>query len=62
MPAPVTDRVILDRLAEIAGPRNVLTGEGAFDFTHDATFMEHDLLAVVRPADTEQVAAVVRTC
>lgn len=53
---------LLDRLREIAGAGNVLTGEGAAEFTHDATFMEHDLLAVVRPADTGQVAAVVGAC
>jgi len=53
---------LLDRLAAIAGPASVLTGDDAWEFTHDATFMEHELLAVVRPADTEQVAAVVRAC
>ena len=40
----------------------MLTGEAAREFTHDATFMEHDLLAVVRPASTEEVAAVVAAC
>jgi glycolate oxidase len=51
-----------ERLREIAGAAHVLTGEAAAEFTHDATFMEHDLLAVVRPADTAEVAAVVAAC
>ncbi|HSR23676.1 MAG TPA: FAD-linked oxidase C-terminal domain-containing protein [Candidatus Eisenbacteria bacterium] len=53
---------LLERLREIAGAGHVLAGEAAEEFTHDATFMEHDLLAVVRPADTEEVAAVVAAC
>jgi glycolate oxidase len=53
---------LLERLRAIAGPGHVLTGEAADEFTHDATFMEHDLLAVVRPAATDQVAAVVAAC
>jgi glycolate oxidase len=53
---------LLQRLREIAGPGPVLTGEAAEEFTHDATFMQHELLAVVRPADTEEVAAVVAAC
>jgi glycolate oxidase len=53
---------LLERLREIAGPRHVLTGEAAEEFTHDATFMEHDLLAVVRPAGTDEVAAAVVAC
>ena len=52
----------LERLRDIVGAGHVLAGEAAADFTHDATFMEHDLLAVVRPADTEEVAAVVAAC
>jgi glycolate oxidase len=50
------------RLARRLGADNVLAGEAALDFTHDATFLEHDLLAVARPADTEEVAEVVREC
>jgi glycolate dehydrogenase FAD-linked subunit len=50
------------RLAAIVGSEHVLAGDAAEDFTHDATFMEAGLLAVVRPAGTEQVAAVVRAC
>ncbi|HEY7201846.1 MAG TPA: FAD-linked oxidase C-terminal domain-containing protein [Candidatus Dormibacteraeota bacterium] len=53
---------LLTRLREIAGDGHVLTGGAAEEFTHDATFMEHDLLAVVRPASTEEVAAVVAAC
>jgi glycolate oxidase len=54
--------VLVERLRGIVGASQVLRGEEARDFTHDATFMEHGLLAVVRPADTGQVAAVVRAC
>ena len=57
----MSDELIL-RLGEVVGPAHVLSGDAAHDFTHDATFMEHAMLAVVRPADTEQVAAVVRLC
>src|SRR5690242_4286520 len=53
---------MLDRLARIVGESNLLTGEPASDFTHDATFMEHGLLAVARPLDTAEVAAVVKLC
>src|SRR5213080_101394 len=53
---------LLTQLREIAGNGHVLTGEAAEEFTHDATFMEHALLAVVRPANTEEVAEVVAAC
>jgi glycolate oxidase len=53
---------LVARMQEIVGEPNVTTGDAAVDFTHDATFLEHDLLAVVRPAETEEVAAVVRAC
>ncbi|TMC06739.1 MAG: FAD-binding protein [Chloroflexi bacterium] len=53
---------LLERLRAIAGPEHVLTGDAAGEFTHDATFMEHDLLAVVRPAGTDEVAAAVAAC
>jgi glycolate oxidase len=52
----------VDPLRAIVGAEHVLTGAAAEEFTHDATFMAHSLLAVARPADTEQVAAVVRWC
>jgi glycolate oxidase len=50
------------RLTGIVGAAHVLTGEDAWEFTHDATFMEHGLLAVVRPAGTDEVAAAVSAC
>ncbi len=50
------------RLAAVVGAEHVIDGGDAEEFTHDASFMEHDLLFVVRPADTEEVAEVVRTC
>jgi glycolate oxidase len=53
---------LLGQLIRIAGRPHVLSGEAAEDFTHDATFMKHGLLAVVRPASTEEVAAVVSAC
>ncbi|HKF78666.1 MAG TPA: FAD-linked oxidase C-terminal domain-containing protein [Candidatus Dormibacteraeota bacterium] len=53
---------LVERLRSIAGAAYVLTGPAAEDFTHDATFMEHSLLAVVRPADTAQVADAIRAC
>jgi glycolate oxidase len=53
---------LVERLAGIVGAGHVLTGESAADFRHDATFMEHGLLAVVRPASTEQVASAVAAC
>ena len=46
-----------ERLAELVGPAHVVRGEAAADFTHDATFLEHGLLAVVRPGGTLEVAA-----
>lgn len=51
-----------EQLRSIVGAGHVLAGEAAEEFTHDATFMTHPLLAVARPASTEQVAAVVRAC
>jgi glycolate oxidase len=53
---------LLGQLTRIAGAEHVLSGEAAVEFTHDATFMQHGLMAVVRPGDTEEVAAVVRAC
>jgi glycolate oxidase len=49
-------------LAEIVGSDNVLTGDQAEEFGHDATFMEHGFLCAVRPANTEEVSRVVRAC
>jgi glycolate oxidase len=53
---------LLAQLVRITGRPYVLSGEAAEDFTHDATFMQHGLLAVVRPASTAEVAAVVSAC
>jgi glycolate oxidase len=58
----MSETVLVQRLIAIAGRAHVLTGEAAEECTHDATFMEHALLAVVRPAGTDEVAAVVRAC
>lgn len=53
---------LLEQLRALVGPAHVLTGEEAVEFTHDATFLEHGMLAVARPANTEEVAEVVRVC
>src|SRR5215469_4122407 len=53
---------LVGRLRSIVGAEHVLAGDAAEEFTHDATFMGHALLAVVRPADTEQAAQAVRAC
>ncbi len=53
---------LVERLREITGPAHVLTGEAAVEYTHDATFMEHGVLAVARPASTQEVAGVIRAC
>jgi glycolate oxidase len=57
----VDDRVIRT-LKDIVGAEHVLTGDQRDEYGHDATFMEHALLCAVRPAGTEEVARVVRTC
>ena len=51
-----------DRLRAIVGSEHFLQGERMDEYGHDATFMEAPALCAVRPADTEQVAAVVREC
>ena len=53
---------LVGRLRSIVGAQYVLAGDAAEEFTHDATFMAHALLAVARPSDTEQAAEVVRAC
>jgi glycolate oxidase len=62
LPDPATRAGLVDALRAIVGPGHVLAGEAAEEFTHDATFMAHDLLAVARPAGTDEVAAVVAAC
>lgn len=53
---------LVAELQDIVGSRHVLAGEAAGDFTHDATFLTHEALCVVRPADTDEVARVVEAC
>ncbi len=53
---------LVGRLQEIAGEQNVLVGDAALEYGHDATFMEAPLRCAVRPGSTEEVAAVVRAC
>ncbi|MBO0707574.1 MAG: FAD-binding oxidoreductase, partial [Candidatus Dormibacteraeota bacterium] len=53
---------LLADLRGIVGAAHVVTGEAAQDFTHDATFLTHDLLCVVRPASSEEVSRVVDAC
>src|SRR5260370_27061033 len=53
---------LTDRLRAIIGSEHLLQGERMDEYGHDATFMEAPALCAVRPADTEQVAAVVREC
>src|SRR5260370_35705831 len=53
---------LTDRLRAIVGSEHFLQGELMDEYGHDATFMEASPLCAVRPADTEQVAAVVREC
>ncbi|KPU82855.1 FAD-dependent oxidoreductase [Marinosulfonomonas sp. PRT-SC04] len=52
---------ILTLLAEITGKKHVLTGADTNRYAHDTTGKyQADPLAVVRPADTEQVCAIVK--
>lgn len=53
---------LAERLRAIVGPDHVLEGERMEDYGHDATFMESSPLCAVRPASTEEVAAVVVAC
>jgi len=53
---------LTERLRAIVGAEHVLEGERMDEYSHDATFMEASAICAVRPADTEQVAAVVREC
>src|SRR2546428_6285677 len=55
-------QAVPDRLRAIVGPEHVLQGDQMDEYGHDATFMEAPALCTVRPADTEQVAALVREC
>jgi len=55
---------LLDVLRSVVGPSDVLTGEGLASWEQDRRRRRPQgrALAVVRPADTQQVAAVVRAC
>src|SRR4029077_8568833 len=55
-------QALADRLRLIVGSEHFLEGQRMDEYRHDATFMEAPALCAVRPADTEQVAAVVREC
>lgn len=58
-----TDSVNLDELGVLVGPTNVLTGADAAPALIDTRRKFHgQSLAVVRPADTREVAAVVTWC
>ena len=61
MPAPNAADLI-PALRSIVGGEHVLEGEALAEYGHDATFMEASLTCAVRPAGTEQVAAVVAAC
>jgi len=54
-------QALADRLRLIVGSEHFFEGERMDEYGHDATFMEAPALCAVRPADTEQVAAVVRS-
>src|SRR5260370_28825652 len=53
---------LTDRLRAIVGSEHFLQGERMDEYGHDATFMEAPALCALRPADTEQVASLVREC
>ncbi|KRS17804.1 FAD-binding oxidoreductase [Roseovarius indicus] len=56
----MTDRILED-LAAITGPTHVLTGKDAAPWSQDWADMYHwTPLAVVKPANTEEVAAIIR--
>jgi len=54
---------LLDRLGQIVGPDDVVTGSALLGFTSDwSGRFTGEALAAVRPKNTEQVAAVIRVC
>ncbi len=58
-----TEEKLLAALAAAIGPAHVLTGAEADAYRHDwRGIMEGAALAVLRPGDTEEVAACVRLC
>jgi glycolate oxidase len=54
---------LVQRLAGVVGPAQVLAGEeGLAEYSHDATFMDAAPALAVLPADTDEVAAVIKIC
>ncbi|MBC7223336.1 MAG: FAD-binding oxidoreductase, partial [Anaerolineae bacterium] len=55
------DAAILKELRDIVGAKHVLTSEeDLIAYSYDSTFAEHRPDAVVSPANTDEVAAVMR--
>ena len=50
------------QLENVVGAQHVLSGDALEDYRHDATFLEHPLIAAVLPSSDEQVSEVVRVC
>ncbi len=58
-----SDTGIVDTLAAIVGPRGILTGADTVGYAEDwRRLYQGSTPAVIRPANTEEVAAVVRAC
>jgi glycolate oxidase len=53
---------LVQRLGRVVGARFVIQGEALEPYSHDGTFMESPPLCAVLPADTAEVAKVVRLC
>ncbi len=53
---------LVERLVGVVGADHVLTGDGLAEYSHDATFMDAAPVVAVLPADTAEVAAVVKIC
>ena len=63
MDKPFASRELVAELEAIVGPRAVLTGEDTAGYAEDwRRLYQGRTPAVVRPANTEEVAAVVRAC
>ena len=53
---------LTEHLAAVVGTDRILLGDVLDDYSHDATFMDSRPVAAVLPANTEEVAAIVRIC
>ena len=53
---------LLDRIRAVVGEAHVVVDGRLEDYEHDGTFLQHSLTAAVLPADTGQVAEVVKLC